>query len=136
MESVERLSAHSGIETRHPLRSPKLVQYAFSTPERLRLRGDRTKYIHVHSLQGLMPQAVLDRTTKAEFSVLIREHLNRMQEMLTETLPRDRAAWVVPDGMIRLYQAYRDDVDNPENPQAAWAKWIMWGTFGCDRLCG
>jgi len=128
MEGVERLCAHAGIEMRYPLQDPRLVQYAFSTPERLRLRGGRTKYLHVRALQDLMPRVILERRDKAIFSIVFREHLDAMQEALTGLLSTKRAAWLDPDGMARLFRAYLD------YPQAGWPLWILWGVFGCDTI--
>ncbi len=125
MEDLECLGAHCGIEMRYPLDDPKLVQYAFSLPERLRLRGDRTKYIHVQALKNLLPKTILERKSKAEFSIVLREHLDRMQAILTETIPHERSTWVDRDGMARLFRAYRD------NPQAGMPKWILWSIYGC-----
>jgi asparagine synthase (glutamine-hydrolysing) len=126
MERLERLSAHFGIETRHPLGEPRFVQLAFSTPERLRLRGNRTKYIHVQALQGFMPKTLLERRSKADFSSVFGGHLDRMEERLTETLPRERVGWLDPDGMARLFQAYRDR-------PAGWPMWVLWSIYGCDE---
>ena len=125
MEDLECLGAHCGSEMRYPLHDPKLVQYAFSLPERLRLRGDRTKYIHVQALKNLLPKTILERKSKAEFSIVLREHLDRMQAILTETIPDERSTWVDRDGMARLFRAYRD------NPQAGMPKWILWSIYGC-----
>jgi len=127
IEWGERLAAHSGIELRHPLNDPKIVQYAFSTPARLWLRGDRTKHLHVQALQGLMPSIILKRESKAAFFVVVYEYLDQMQEILTETLPRERKAWVTEDGMNRLFQSCRDDP-----PANRWV-WILWSIYGCDR---
>ncbi len=128
MENIERLSARAGIEMRCPLRDHRLIQFAFSTPERLRLRGDRPKYIHVQALRGLLPQRILDRAGKAEFSVVFRGHLDRMGESLTRTIPARRAGWITPDGMLRLYRAYRDD------RQSGWPLWVLWSVYACDTI--
>jgi asparagine synthase (glutamine-hydrolysing) len=128
MERLERQGAQAGLEMRHPLGDPRLVQQAFSTPQRLRLRGDRSKYIHVQALQGLMPRAVLDRKTKAEFSVVLRGHLDGMKEILTGTLPRERPAWLAREGMARLYRVYLD------NPRFGWPLWVLWSIYACDRV--
>lgn len=128
IEGVERLGAHFGVEIRDPLRTSRFIQYAFSTPERLRLRGDQSKYIHVKALQSLMPSAVLERRNKAEFSIVFRGHLDRMKEWLAENLPLRRADWVTPDGMARLFKDYQD------NPQAGRPLWILWSIYGCDVL--
>ncbi|SIT58923.1 putative Asparagine synthase [Mesorhizobium prunaredense] len=124
-EDLECLGAHCGSEMRYPLHDPKLVHYAFSLPERMRLRGDRTKYIHVQALKNVLPEMILERKSKAEFSIVFREHLDRMQAILTETIPHERNAWVDRDGMARLFRAYRD------NPQAGSPLWILWGLYGC-----
>ena len=130
MERLDRHAAHAGLEMRHPLGDARIVQLAFSTPERLRLRGDRSKYLHVQAMQGLMPPAILERTTKAEFSVVFRGHLDGMQEHLGETLPRERSEWLSRDGMRRILDVYR------EKPQFGWPLWILWGIYGSACVFG
>jgi len=128
MEFLEREGARSGLEIRHPFNTRDFVQFAFSTPARLRLRGDRTKYIHVRALQGLLPPAILDRTTKAEFSVTLDRQLKQMKELLTRELPNKRTGWLEAAGMARLYKAYA------KSPQAGWPLWVLWGIFGSDKV--
>jgi asparagine synthase (glutamine-hydrolysing) len=82
MELIGGLDAECGIETRHPFHDRRFVQYAFSTPTRLRLRGNRTKYIHVRALQDFMPAVILGRGNKAGFSIAFRQQLDRMVESL------------------------------------------------------
>jgi len=125
-ELCERHSAYAGIEIRHPLLTAQFVQYAFSTPERLRLRGGRNKYVHVEALQRLMPQAVLERTTKADFSGVTSRYLNRMKKTFTQDLPQTRDHWLDQNGMARLFQSYLDD------PHQGWQNWALWNIFGCD----
>ena len=127
MERVEREGAYCGVETRDPLRNPRIVQYAFSTPARLCLRGDWTKAVHRHALRELMPAAVLERKSKAEFSSTFRAHLDRMQEAMTRRIPRVRPDWVDPDGMARLFRAYQG------NLQLDWPTWILWSIYACDK---
>jgi asparagine synthase (glutamine-hydrolysing) len=128
MEMIDSLNASFAIEMRHPLRSRKIIEYALSLPERLRLRGDRTKYIHVQALANLMPQAILQRTDKAEFSTTFRKQLDHMKELFTEELPKRRTDWVTRDGMNRLYGFYK------KNPKAGWPLWVLWNIFGCDAI--
>jgi asparagine synthase (glutamine-hydrolysing) len=129
MEWTERLNTtNAEIELRFPFDDPKIVQFAFSTPARLWLRGNRTKYIHVQALQGLMPYVILERQTKAEFGVVAREHLGQMQEVFTEMLPCRREGWVNQDGLKRLYQSCRND------PAINQQLWILWTIYGCDGV--
>lgn len=124
-EEVERAYAGHELEPRRPLHTPAFVQYAVSTPERLRLRGDQGKYIHVQAMKRIMPEVVLERRGKAEFSVMFREHLDRMKETMVETLPRERPWWVIPGGVARLFRAYHDSLD------PGWPEWILWSLYGC-----
>lgn len=127
-EDAEMRYARFGLEIRRPLYTREFVQFAFSTPERLRMHGDRDKYIHVQALQSLMPKTILRRMSKAEFSVMFREHLDAMRQIFTVTLPDERSDWVSKSGMMRLFQHYQD------NPHHGWPIWILWGIYGCDRL--
>ena len=128
VEMIEQHSAKLGVELRHPFRSHKLIEYAFSSPERLRLRGDRTKYTHVRAMQDLMPKIILERKTKAEFSSAFRENLDHMNQFFTEVLPKRRDDWLSPEGMNQLFENYR------ENPQHGKPMWVLWGIFGCDNI--
>ncbi len=127
-EQDERLNAGFALEGRRPLYTRALVQYAFSIPERLRLRGNQAKYIHVQALKGVMPHAILDRKDKAEFSVVFRRHLDGMKKMSTDTLPQVRDTWVTREGMRRLYTTYK------ERPLWGWPPWVLWSIHGCDML--
>ena len=129
MERMDRQAAHAGLEMRHPLGDPRVVQLAFSTPERLRLRGDRSKFLHVQAMQGLMPPAVLERQTKAEFSIVFRRHLDGMEDLLADRLPRTHPDLLDGAGMRRLFDVYR------KNRQLGWPLWIFWGIYGSERVC-
>jgi len=128
MEFLDREGARAGLEIRHPFHTAAFVQFAFSTPARLRLRGDRTKYIHVQAMQGLMPPIILDRKTKAEFSVVFHMQMVRMKSLLTESIPRERTGWVEPMGTSMLFQAYVN------TPQVGWPLWVLWSIFGSDEV--
>lgn len=128
IERFEREGALSGIEIRHPFWDHRIAQFAFSTPERLRLHGSRTKYIHVQALQGILPPIILERTSKAEFSSVFQAHLDAMQQSFSMTLPHEHAKWLAPDGMKRLYKAYQD------TPQSGRSQWALWGIYGCDKV--
>lgn len=126
LESIERVASLSGIELRHPLQDSRLVQMAFCMPERLRLRGDRTKYLHVHALRGLLPPAVLARRTKADFSGLLVGQLLALRRGIEESLPAARPAWVTSDGVARLFEDLLRD-------SRVWPMWPLWSLWCCDR---
>lgn len=128
MERIERRNAHAGIEIRHPFFDHRFVQYAFSTPARLRLQGNTRKIIHRLAMQDVMPPLILDRKTKAEFSSVFHLQLDAMQELLTETLPRERVTWLNPQDMSRLFESYLN------HPQDANVQWVLWSIYGCDCI--
>jgi len=128
IERLERAAARSGIEKRHPLRCASFAQFALDTPERLRMRGDRNRFIHVEALRDILPKAVAERRNKAEFSVVFREKLLNMRTLMVETIPKARGDWVIPDGVERLFQLYQDD------PNMNGLMWLLWGLFGCHSV--
>lgn len=65
---MQRQPAANGLELRYPFLSRKFVEFSAAVPEHLRFHGGINKYTHRNALRGLLPQVVLDRTSKAEFS--------------------------------------------------------------------
>ncbi len=128
VQQVECLGAKSGMEVRHPLRSRSIVQFACSTPERLRLRGNRSKYIHVRAMHDVLPRLLLERTSKADFGVMFRAQVDQLGENLTRSIPQRRPNWVTPDGMDRLYRTYQG------HPEYHWPFWVLWGIHACDTI--
>lgn len=128
MARSDRLGGRLGIDYRHPFRSKGMVEFAFATPEHLRLRGHLNKYLHRKSLVGTMPQLVLERTTKAYFNSISRRQVEALREIFTNDLPRRRADWLSDGQMRALFDHYVD------NPQIGWPYWILWGFLGADVL--
>ena len=127
-ELTECDCAEKGLELRRPLRTQGIVQFAFSTPERIRSRGDLNKHAHRMALHGIVPQAVLDRRSKADFSVIFRAHLDREAETIVDTIPRKRPGLVDGVGVTRLFGTYR------RHSQLGWPMWALWGIYGCDKF--
>jgi asparagine synthase (glutamine-hydrolysing) len=129
-ELSDRLSAESGLEVRHPFYSTKFVQFAFSTPERLRLRKDCNKYIHVQGMGAVLPKVVAERRTKADFSDVFANNLYQMERYFTEGLPVEFYGLVRRDGVNKLFQSYK------HTPQEGWQNWVLWNIFGCVAAVG
>jgi asparagine synthase (glutamine-hydrolysing) len=129
-ELCDRLNAASGLEVRHPFYSARFIQFAFSTPERLRLRQDCEKYIHVEGMRGILPPVVAERRDKADFSSVFSDSLYRLEKELTERLPALRSSWVRPVGMSQLFNSYK------ESPRDGWQNWVLWNILACDVAVG
>ena len=68
-ETMERGAAAIGLELRRPFWTPAMVQFSFMVPKRMLYRGDVNRYTHRQAMRGLLPDSVLSRHSKAEFSV-------------------------------------------------------------------
>jgi asparagine synthase (glutamine-hydrolysing) len=127
-ELEERLSSSLRLELRKPFFNEKIVQFAFSTPERFRSKGHATKWLHRQAMKGLLPDTILNRTTKADFMVAFRRQLDTMKaELMDDIVPR-RAAWIQTERAATMCKDYRDD------EFAGWAEWWLWTLVGCDGV--
>ena len=127
-ELEERMTTSVGLELRYPFFNHKIIQLAFSTPERLRSRGRLQKNLHRQAMAGLLPEVVLRREDKADFMVTFRRQLDPMiDELRRDLLPR-RIDWIPSAGANALCDAYHDPA------QAGRCEWWLWAFVGCDAL--
>jgi asparagine synthase (glutamine-hydrolysing) len=127
-EMEERLSSHTGLELRRPFWDARIVQFAFATPERLRVQGRMTKTLHRQAMFGLLPDQVLTRETKADFMVTFRQYLPDMKKALTQDIPTRHPDWIRTHGAYALYE----QSGNPK--YSGWPEWMLWTLFGCDAV--
>lgn len=133
-ELDERMASRVGLELRCPMQTPQMVEFALATPERLRIRGLTNRFLHVQAMQDLLPPKVLERKTKAEFSILIREHLDPNEHKLTHDIPRKRAQWINHERIGSVYECYRERTLTGEFSSGGRAQWILWNILMCDLL--
>ena len=127
-ELEERSSSSLQLELRNPFCNEKIIQFAFSTPERLRTRGHTSKWLHRQAMKDLLPALVLNRKTKADFMVTFRRNLDNMRaEVVSDIVPR-RQVWIQPERAIAIYAYYH------EVRFSGWAEWWLWSLVGCDAL--
>ena len=88
-EYVAREAARNGHHSRSPMASRALVEFAFATPLRLRVRGNLLKYIHREAMVGILPEKVVRRRSKATFGF-------SFERMLDKEFPR----------VVNTYSAY------------------------------
>lgn len=124
----ERMATSAGIELRRPFFHPSIIQFTFSTSPSLRLRGHADKFLHRQAMRGLLPDSVLTRANKAEFSSTFREHLPELRGVVGR-IDRDVGiAWVDPGRAMRLYCRACTD-QNSGQPE-----WLLWALFGTGLL--
>ena len=126
-ELNERRASRMGLERRQPFWTRSIVQTAFSTPEHLRLRSEN-KWLHRRALAGLLPEEVLSRATKAEFSVAFARYwADLLRSIETHTLAK-RRDWIDPVEFTRLMNsAFSPDCQE-------WSEGIAWTLFGLDAI--
>ena len=127
-ELSERQASRMGLEWRQPFWDERIMRSAFSTPEHLRLRGNESKWLHRQALAKLLPVQVLQRQSKAEFSVTFSRYwIELRRQLVAEVLPR-RSAWVEPSG-------FTPRLDNAFDPgREEWITGIAWTFFGIDAV--
>jgi asparagine synthase (glutamine-hydrolysing) len=131
IEMAERLYAQAGLEMRQPFWNARMVEFALATPECSRLRGDEDKWLHRRAMQRLLPQQVLRRSSKAEFSVTFSRYLTDLGPHITETVLARRPDWVKQQPIWTNLQACSDS--NPLN-WPGMAAWALWALFGVDAV--
>lgn len=126
----ERRTARVGLDWREPFWNVRIIEAAFATPEHLRRRADEDKWMHRRALNGLLPERVLQRATKAEFSVAFRQYWSELKpQLVSNVLPR-RRNWIDAPTFTR-------HIDVAFTPQCdEWSDGIAWTLFGLDALAG
>ncbi len=93
---MDRCSMAHALEARSPFLDRELMEYAFSLPDALKLRGGRTKVILRTAFSDLLPPAIL-RRGKMGFGVPLRTWFMRDLRSLLED------ALLAPDARLRRY---------------------------------
>jgi len=131
IEMSERYHAQAGLELRQPFWNAKMVEFAMASPERSRERGDVNKWLHRRAMQDLLPEAVLGRKCKAEFSIMFTRHLTALAPHMTATVLPRRAGWV-DERSIRSMLRVCSDV--PPSQWQGMDVWALWSLFGVDAV--
>lgn len=131
VKMTERLYAKAGLEVRQPFWNARIVEFALATPERSRLRGQEDKWLHRRAMKGLLPENVLQRTGKAEFSVTFTKFLAELTAHLSGAVFPRRQGWVNASSI----QAMLKRCGQPERSNLrGMVLWVLWTNFGMDAV--
>lgn len=75
---TDRMTMAHGVEVRVPLIDYRIVEYAYSVPENLKLNGDSEKYLFKQALKRSLPKEILERK-KRGFSVPFGEWIKDLE---------------------------------------------------------
>ena len=118
----DQMSMSASIESRVPFLDHVLVEFAARLPDRLKLRGFRTKRILREAIRGLLPDAILSRK-KMGFPVPFAQWTRQrwqpvMRDVLLDRRTRERGL-INAAAVERLLDAHRDGTVN--GGDAIWA---------------
>jgi asparagine synthase (glutamine-hydrolysing) len=143
-EAYERASAEAGLEDRHPFYDRKLVEFMVALPDEQRWHGGQTKCVLRRAMNGLLPESVLRRTDKGEFSSLF---LDAFAAIGGESFFRDlelvRRGWVDSGETLRLYRRLHGTIaagyDVYTYSADMWPLWMiaaleMWVRANCEEI--
>jgi asparagine synthase (glutamine-hydrolysing) len=126
LDIFDRSHARFGIEERHPFLDRRLYEFLMALPADQLARDHRRKYILRNAMRGLVPDSVLARRDKADFSPLFIEALERMGgERFFDTMTLEAAGWVDRD---KFLAAYRNLTRNYKNSNM----WPLWSVFAME----
>ena len=90
MVKVDRMSMAASLEARAPLLDHKLVEFAFSLPPEMKVRGATTKWFFKKAMEGILPPEVIYRR-KEGFSIPIKSWLKgELKDLMLEYLSEKR----------------------------------------------
>lgn len=120
---MQRQRAKVGIESRHPMLSRAFIEFALRTPAHIKRRGAIKKWVHREAMEGVLPQVILNRTTKANFT-------NVAIDMQVADYVRSNAREQLSDmcDFAGLETILNVDFGSPEGDYWAWEIWGLYAS--------
>jgi asparagine synthase (glutamine-hydrolysing) len=96
---VDRLSMAHSVEVRPPFLDYRLMEFAATLPDSMKIKSGRSKHILKEAVRGLIPDAVIDRPKEGFVLPIDNWLLNGMRPFVDELLAPDR---LVLHGLVRF----------------------------------
>lgn len=121
LDLMNRQYSRLNMESRSPMFAKSFIEFQAATPEHIRFRSGRTKWVHRQAMRGIVPADILERSSKATFPSprLVAEARDYCEANL-QTLTDEICS---PSGLTKLLT----DSTAPEF-DLAWPVYI-WGNF-------
>ena len=132
IEMEERSGSSFGIELRHPFHDRRLLEFGMALPEEQRSRRNQRKLILRRAMRNYLPETVLHRHTKAEFSEVFAEAL-RVQggQHFFDSLSIADAGWVDEKEIKSMYQKLDQGECQADDALSEYV-WPLWHVFGIE----
>jgi len=129
-EWSDRELAALGLEIRHPYRTRQVVEFGFTVPDRMLVRGKSNRWLHREALGRLLPENVRQRQSKAEFSVTYARAIAELRIRIEALAWGGLAGRLEADRILAMYRSAAGGADRGRLPGG----FQLWGAFGCALL--
>ena len=129
-ELGDRLSARLSMEERSPLNDRRIIEFACAVPEEQLWEQERSKFLLREAMNGLLPESVRNRHTKAEFSHTFAETLRtQCGSILLNSLLTEELGWVRGEQVLSMYRTMIDLYGKGDSryTQYIWSLWMIFG---------
>lgn len=112
-----------GLESRHPMLYRSFIEFSLATPAHIKRRGAVTKVIHRQAMAPYLPEKVLNRTTKANFTNTKIDH--QFAEYVRAHAPQVLQELCDARGLPEILGI---DFRGPEGDYWAWEIWGLYAS--------
>jgi asparagine synthase (glutamine-hydrolysing) len=120
---MRRQRARIGLESRHPMLSRAFIEFSLQTPAAIKRKGATNKAIHRAAMVGILPEVILQRTTKANFT---NTKIDSQFAQYVASSGREALVDLCdPAGLERVLQV---DFASPEGDYWAWEIWGLYAS--------
>jgi asparagine synthase (glutamine-hydrolysing) len=130
-ELIERQDSAAGIEWRQPFWNRRIIEIAFATPEHLRLHATENKWMHRRAMSQVLPQSVVNRSTKADFTMTLIRDWAQMKLLIRDDILPQRPGWLNTPLVSNWIQ---EEVDLDRFPWSDGMIWMVWALLGADAV--
>jgi asparagine synthase (glutamine-hydrolysing) len=124
LEWNNKAGASHGVEPAFPFLDRDLVEFVISLPGDVLVRDGVPKSLLRHSLAGVVPAQILQRRTKADFTLDVnrsaREHFSAIADLLAPGALVVELGYVDADKLRRGLTAARTAIEQPQSSVASW----------------
>ena len=122
LKMKDRASARCGVEHRHPFHDRRLIELSLALPPDQLWRGGQGKSILRRAMKGLVPDEILQRNTKAEFSHASAQLFGSDSiAPVFHSLRIAEQGWVDPKQVSAIYQEFMSVYrSGNETPPRGW----------------
>lgn len=120
LDLMQRQRGQSGLETREPMQTRQFIEFACTTPEWIRNQAGVTKVVHRKAMVGVLPDVILERRSKADFTMP--DILSAFARFASERAAGPLSQICAPEGLRKLTEP------NDEMRVDSEVSWEVWGT--------